>query len=261
MLPNIILLDEHGNRMNRTLRNKEYPLSKKYLNLFKKNQDRKPKVVTPRARKVIKWCVKGKTVEEIASFLECSTSNVYTILRKFDLKTKDMRGEAVFVEMVCPTCDKPFNFRKSKMGNQKKFYCSKWCSRNKNLDIKTGKYRCHYCNLLVSPDKMSANSPRTRCLKCENIRVRGLYPRYKDKIVGRNKQKDAKNPERRFAWTELNKAINRGDIIKKPCQECNSTVHVHGHHDDYSKPLEVIWLCPLHHRRHHKLLKGKGINP
>lgn len=42
---------------------------------------------------------------------------------------------------------------------------------------------------------------------------------------------------------------------KKPCERCNSTLNVHAHHDDYSRPLDVIWLCPIHHKERHKELK------
>lgn len=45
-------------------------------------------------------------------------------------------------------------------------------------------------------------------------------------------------------------AVSRGTLIKAPCEVCG-TDRVHAHHDDYSKPLEVRWLCPLHHRHIH----------
>ena len=34
------------------------------------------------------------------------------------------------------------------------------------------------------------------------------------------------------------------------CEVCGE-VNVHGHHYDYTKPLDVKWLCPLHHVREH----------
>lgn len=49
------------------------------------------------------------------------------------------------------------------------------------------------------------------------------------------------------ARLELDKAIKRGIIKKEPCEICDSTIQVAGHHKDYSKPLEVNWLCPRHH--------------
>lgn len=264
MIQNINLIDENGEIISRTFDNKEFTPSKKYFNYLKSKETNKIKKVSPQNRRIIKWWVKGRTAKEMSTYLKCTNSNIYSALKRFNLGAKKTRGPtSSLVEITCPTCNKNFMLRQSKIDSkpkQKGFYCSKWCSSNKNLDIKTGKYKCRYCNLMVSSDKMSSSSPRTRCLKCESIRVRKLYPKYREKIMNRNKQKDIKNPEKRLAWYELSKAINRGDIIKKPCQECNSTVRIHGHHDDYSKPLEVIWLCPLHHRRHHKLLKGKGIN-
>ena len=35
----------------------------------------------------------------------------------------------------------------------------------------------------------------------------------------------------------------------------------HGHHENYDKPLDVIWLCPLCHKRRHKEMKKEGIEP
>ena len=45
-------------------------------------------------------------------------------------------------------------------------------------------------------------------------------------------------------------AVKRGKLKVGVCEVCGST-DVHGHHDDYSKPLEVRWLCPKHHRQWH----------
>lgn len=47
------------------------------------------------------------------------------------------------------------------------------------------------------------------------------------------------------ARLEATKAIKRGDVIRQPCEECGSDAQ--GHHDDYSKPLELRWLCRVHH--------------
>lgn len=62
----------------------------------------------------------------------------------------------------------------------------------------------------------------------------------------RYKRWTAANPERRYAHRQLAQAVRRGKIKKGTCERCGET-NVHGHHDDYTKPLEVRWLCPRHH--------------
>jgi hypothetical protein len=41
--------------------------------------------------------------------------------------------------------------------------------------------------------------------------------------------------------------VKRGRIVKAGCAICGSTDKVEGHHNDYSKPLDVVWLCRGHH--------------
>lgn len=43
----------------------------------------------------------------------------------------------------------------------------------------------------------------------------------------------------------------RGEIVKMPCEVCGEE-RVHMHHDDYVKPLEVRWLCVVHHGAEHR---------
>ncbi len=49
-------------------------------------------------------------------------------------------------------------------------------------------------------------------------------------------------------------AVRTGRLSKGPCEICGNP-KAHGHHDDYSKPLEVRWLCALHHKQLHKAMK------
>jgi post-segregation antitoxin (ccd killing protein) len=50
-------------------------------------------------------------------------------------------------------------------------------------------------------------------------------------------------------------AINHGDLIPAAnCQKCGAAPknrQLDGHHPDYSKPLEVVWLCRSCHKKEH----------
>ena len=56
------------------------------------------------------------------------------------------------------------------------------------------------------------------------------------------------NPEIYKAHKLFQKALRNGKIIKKPCEICKEE-NSQGHHPDYNKPLEVVWLCPSHHKK------------
>lgn len=47
-------------------------------------------------------------------------------------------------------------------------------------------------------------------------------------------------------------AIRTGELVRPAnCSECGTDCKPHGHHEDYEKPLEVVWLCkPCHTNRH-----------
>lgn len=65
------------------------------------------------------------------------------------------------------------------------------------------------------------------------------------------------NPEKRRAHHILNNAIRGGKIIKPTsCSKCDNSNRIHGHHNDYSKPLNVIWLCASCHKQLHRDLKS-----
>lgn len=58
-----------------------------------------------------------------------------------------------------------------------------------------------------------------------------------------------RHPERFKARVAVNNAVRDGRIVKPVrCQRCGQAPHrIEAHHADYSKPLEVEWLCkPCH---------------
>jgi hypothetical protein len=61
-----------------------------------------------------------------------------------------------------------------------------------------------------------------------------------------------KYPEKYKARNTLRNAVKSGKVKKGKCEvgeECKGRMEAH--HNDYSKPLEVNWLCQKHHKEHH----------
>ena len=57
-------------------------------------------------------------------------------------------------------------------------------------------------------------------------------------------------PEKIKAHSGVSNALRDGILSKKPCP-CGE-IEVEGHHEDYSKPLEVDWLCTKCHIKAHR---------
>lgn len=67
-------------------------------------------------------------------------------------------------------------------------------------------------------------------------------PAYREKVRVRSKTRSA---------------IRLGQISKGTCEVCGSK-NVEAHHDDYAQPLNVRWLCRIHHREHHRRFDAKA---
>lgn len=65
------------------------------------------------------------------------------------------------------------------------------------------------------------------------------------------------NGIKRKAHGAVRAAIKSGALVRQPCEVCGSAP-AHGHHDDYTRPLEVRWLCQTHHAEAHR---GSPHNP
>lgn len=112
---------------------------------------------------------------------------------------------------------------------------------------------------------------RLYCLRNKEImreKRRKRYPEIKNRVISylkeyrktdhakdlaraRGKYWRIKNKDNSKVYSPLRRAILRGEIIKGHCMVCGSN-NVQAHHEDYAKPLEVMWLCGKHHRQLHR---------
>jgi hypothetical protein len=64
-----------------------------------------------------------------------------------------------------------------------------------------------------------------------------------------------RNPIKTAARQMVRCAIVCGVLIRQSCERCGDP-KTEGHHDDYSKPLDVRWLCRPCHKDHHRKARG-----
>ena len=100
-------------------------------------------------------------------------------------------------------------------------------------------------------------------------RDRKRYPKRKDKMVEYNRgwrennrdlvlkygNKWRDNNRQKYRAEDLVRYYIKTGKIKRDCCEICDDQNSHAHHDDYSKPLEVHWLCRTHHSEYHRKRK------
>jgi hypothetical protein len=82
-------------------------------------------------------------------------------------------------------------------------------------------------------------------------RARGQHPTTQSRIAEYKRA----NPEKVAAQQKVTYALKTGRLVRGKCQVCGTDIRIHAHHEDYSKPLDVWWLCAVHHKARHKVLR------
>ena len=134
------------------------------------------------------------------------------------------------------------------------------------------KLKCSKCKEMLDVSMFHKNSRaksgyQSQCKKCRTpsrppIEVRREYnkrwrERNREKFNRLTREWKARNKEKVRAHRKVNKALLYGRLEKKPCEICGE-LKVEAHHEDYSKPLEVVWLCRKHHVERHQEMKGEN---
>jgi hypothetical protein len=67
--------------------------------------------------------------------------------------------------------------------------------------------------------------------------------------IGYLREYRAANPKKYKAHGMVARALRAGKMYPMPCLVCGKDAEAH--HPDYDQPLDVIWLCPAHHKEVH----------
>ena len=120
---------------------------------------------------------------------------------------------------------------------------------------------CTKCNTFKDeshfyPCSTNKDGLRGKCISCfQSYHQENKENRNREMVKwrsrNRNKQRDyeenriTKDSDKVNARKAVSNALRYGKLQKQPCW-CGAT-KVEAHHEDYSKQLEVIWLCEQHH--------------
>jgi hypothetical protein len=108
---------------------------------------------------------------------------------------------------------------------------------------------------------------RAVCKSCYNEQCAAYRDRTKDARRAHDRKRNAteerriatdayriRNPKQWNAKSLLAYHVKVGNVKPQPCLICGAKAEAH--HPDYDAPLDVVWLCPKHHRQTHALARS-----
>lgn len=115
---------------------------------------------------------------------------------------------------------------------------------------------CRTCHKPFEPAAFQARKGNWQCLPCRNAYERALVAK-KRGTPPRVFLTAEEHYRRMLIRVSTRDAVRRGKLTKLPCEVCQAAP-AEAHHDDYSKPFEVRWLCRHHHRQHHLSVEARS---
>ena len=117
------------------------------------------------------------------------------------------------------------------------------------VKARVGKYREENLEKIREYDKIRNKQPH---------RVKALKEYIKTEAGKQAKKRAMDSYKKRYPMVRASNviagnAMRKGTLVKASnCSACNSTEKIEGHHDDYTKPLDVRWLCESCHKEWHR---------
>lgn len=146
-------------------------------------------------------------------------------------------------------------------------FCSRSCvafaSQPPRAISKVGdQFVCRLCGATAIATQQVLSSGKAQCVTCKRAKKRSAQDRNRQKRLEWMRAHPGKETEYHATWARkyphkarahrlLHEAVRKGELVRKPCQECGAE-KTHGHHHDYAKPLDVIWLCAKCHGKQHR---------
>ena len=123
---------------------------------------------------------------------------------------------------------------------------------------------CWYCakkkeDTFFYRDNSTATGYGCLCKECQRIYQREKVRNYPETYARKHKRSDKKRIGRKreyprdikSAHEKIKQEVKSGKLVKGSCEICGWEKTI-AHHDDYSKPLVVRWLCNSCHQMWHR---------
>jgi len=150
---------------------------------------------------------------------------------------------------LCPVCDTPLKESKSKT-------CSIACrvKRTYLAAISVTEKPCAACKRVLPAEKFARVKNgilNCYCRDCQTVLARRKAEKRGKRQSNYKRRPTAMDPIKSRARHLFQTAVRNGTIKRQPCERCGEK-KTDGHHEDYLKPLSVVWLCRKHHRMAHR---------
>jgi len=128
--------------------------------------------------------------------------------------------------------------------------CKKFKLKKEYYNLKSGHYRCKKCCHIRRLQQYDLTQKQA----IEYTKKWAIKNKKRIKEYERNRSKMQDNSIEMQCRHKVAIALRSNKIRKKRCNVCGKLI-VEAHHEDYSKPLKVIWLCHTHHMELHRKMR------